>query len=31
MSVELDEDWDHLDKPSWKGLGLTDPVKTVEV
>ncbi|KAJ2934552.1 hypothetical protein H1R20_g2527, partial [Candolleomyces eurysporus] len=27
---EEDNEWDHLNQPVWKGLGLSDPVKTVE-
>lgn len=23
--------WDRLDVPDWNGIGLTDPIKTVEV
>lgn len=28
---EEENDWDKLNRTSWKGLGLTDPVKSVEV
>ncbi len=28
---EEDTEWDKLNRTSWKGLGLTDPVKSVEV
>jgi hypothetical protein len=28
---EEENEWDQLNKTSWNGLGLTDPVKNVEV
>jgi DNA-directed RNA polymerase III subunit RPC2 len=24
-------DWEHLNQTNWRGLGLTDPIKSVEV
>lgn len=26
-----ENDWDHLNQANWRGLGLTDPIKSVEV
>jgi len=26
-----DTEWEQLNRANWKGLGLTDPIKTVEV
>ena len=26
-----DEDWQHLNRTNWRGLGLADPIKNVEV
>lgn len=26
-----DDEWDHLNRTNWRGLGLTDPIKSVEV
>lgn len=32
MDVNDDEsEWDHLNRTHWRGLGLTDPIKSVEV
>lgn len=28
---EEESEWDQLNQTSWKGLGLTDPIKSVEV
>lgn len=31
-AMEEDEgDWDQLQQPNWLGLGLTDPIKSVDV
>ena len=29
--VDEDNEWDQLNKTTWKGLKLSDPIKTVEV
>jgi hypothetical protein len=26
-----ESEWDHLNRANWRGLGLTDPIKSVEV
>jgi hypothetical protein len=26
-----ESEWDHLNRTNWRGLGLTDPIKSVEV
>jgi len=26
-----DADWEDLDRPNWRGLGVADPIKNVEV
>jgi len=33
LSTVMDEEneWDQLNAKTWRGLGLTDPIKTVEV
>ena len=28
---EEESEWDHLNKTDWRGLGLTDPIKDVQV
>lgn len=28
---EAEEDWAQLEQPHWRGLGITDPIKSVEV
>lgn len=28
---EEENDWEHLNRTNWRGLGLADPIKTVEV
>lgn len=28
---EEESDWEHLNRTNWRGLGLADPIKTVEV
>lgn len=28
---EGESEWDHLNRTNWHGLGLTDPIKSVEV
>ncbi|KAJ8690549.1 DNA-directed RNA polymerase III complex subunit Rpc2, variant 2 [Pleurotus ostreatus] len=31
MTVETrDDEWDEVERPNWRGLGLTDPIKNVE-
>jgi DNA-directed RNA polymerase III subunit RPC2 len=31
MVVDEESDWDLLNRTNWRGLGLTDPIKSVEV
>lgn len=32
MTVETrDDEWDEVERSNWRGLGLTDPIKNVEV
>lgn len=33
MTVETrdEDDWDEVERSNWRGLGLTDPIKNVEV
>ena len=31
MAVDEESEWDHLNRTSWRGLGLTDPIKSIEV
>jgi hypothetical protein len=30
-TLEEENDWEHLNQTNWHGLGLTDPIKNVEV
>ena len=27
----IEDEWERLNGPSWKGLGLSDPIKSIEV
>lgn len=31
MEEHIDDSWDGLNRTEWRGLGLTDPIKKVEV
>ena len=31
MAVDEESEWDHLNRTNWRGLGLTDPIKSIEV
>ncbi len=31
MEVDGEQDWDQLNKSNWRGLGLSDPIRSVEV
>ena len=31
MDNEDQEDWEQLNRPNWRGLGLSDPIRNVEV
>lgn len=30
-SIEGDQEWEEFGQPNWRGLGLTEPIKNVEV
>ena len=31
MTIDEESEWDHLNRTNWHGLGLTDPIKSIEV
>ena len=31
MDIDQESEWDHLNRTNWRGLGLTDPIKSIEV